>query len=267
MSYQFANINGVKMHYDMQGEGEPLVLIHAAIANLHMWDAQVAAFAPHFRVICYDVRGFGETPDPAGNYTDYADVKALLDHLGVQRTHVLGISNGGRIALEVALTYPDLVNKLVLVAPGLPGYKAPPDPFDEERSAKVDAATKVGDNTLAAELTAQIWVDGPRRTPAQVDPAFRQRALALIRHTIDLGIGEGIGDYARPLAAERPNDLKAQTLLVFGEEDLQIMRAIADQIEKIFPNIQRVDMPGTAHLPPMEKPEQFNRIVLDFLRG
>lgn len=265
MSFQFANINGVKMHYDDQGEGDPLVLIHAGIANLTMWEDQLPAFTPHFRVVRYDVRGFGQTPDPAGKYTDYADLKTLLDLLQIPKAHILGISNGGRIAMDFALTFPDMLDKLVLVAPGLPGYKPPEDKFDEDMSAKYEAAITAGDHGLAAELNAQIWVDGPARKPEQVDPAFRQKALALIRHTIELGIGAGEGDIARPPAAERLGEIKAPTLLILGAEDLQSMHHIADVLEKGIPHVKRVDLAGTAHLPPMEKPEQFNQIVLDFL--
>ncbi len=265
MSYQFAEINGVKMHYDIQGEGQPLVLIHAAIANLNMWEAQMPAFSQSHKVLRYDVRGFGETPDPAGKYTDYNDLELLLDKLGISHAHVLGISNGGRIALEFALTHPDRVDKLILVASGIPGY-AVEDKVDEEMSEKQGAALKAGDNALAAEICAQLWVDGPRRKTEDVDPAFRQRALALIRHTLDLGIGEGEGDYARPLAAERLGEVKAPTLLIIGDEDLDGIHKMADRLEEGIANIRRVDMPGTAHLPPMEKPEAFNRIVLDFLQ-
>ena len=89
--------------------------------------------------------------------------------------------------------------------------------------------------------------------------------MELIRHTIDLGIGEGEGAYAKPLAGERLSDVKAPTLLILGNEDMRSMHDIADQIEKGIAGITRVDMPGTAHHPPMEKPEEFNRIVLDFL--
>src|SRR3972149_10658717 len=112
MSYQFTNINGVRLHYDDQGSGFPLVLIHTAIANLDMWEKQMPLFSRSFRVIRYGVRGFGETPDPAGKYTDYEDLKALLGHLNVERAHVLGVSNGGRIALEFALEFPNMVEKL-----------------------------------------------------------------------------------------------------------------------------------------------------------
>jgi 3-oxoadipate enol-lactonase len=265
MSYAFAKVNGVKVHYQIKGEGKPLVLIHAAIANLSMWDAQMKPFTPFFRVVRYDVRGFGETPNPAGSYSDYADLKALLDQLDIPRAHVVGISNGGRIALEFALTYPAMVDKLVLVAPGLPGFRPPEDKFEEELSAKYDAAIKDGDNRMAADITAQTWLDGPRRRSNQVDPDFRQRALAFIRNTINLGIGEGKREFARPLAAERLADIKAPTLLIIGEADLQSMQDIANELEKGIPAIRRINMPGTAHLPPMEKPEKFNQIVLDFL--
>lgn len=265
MSYQFANINGVRLHYDVQGNGFPLVLIHAAIANLEMWEAQMPVFTRNFRVIRYDVRGFGETPDPAGKYTDYDDLKSLLDHLQVKRANVIGVSNGGRIAMEFALQYPSMLEKLVLVAPGLPGYRAPEDKFDEEMSKKYDAAIKAGDHSLAAEINTQTWVDGPGRKPTDLDPEFRNRAKKLIHHTIDLGIGEGEGAFAKPLAAGRLSEIKAPTLLILGTEDMQGMQDIADQIEKGIAGIRRVNMQGTAHLPPMEKPEEFNRIVLDFL--
>lgn len=266
MPYQFTDIHGVRMHYDVQGEGHPLVLIHAGIANLEMWAAQMPALSRQFRVIRYDVRGFGLTPDPAGKYTDHEELRALLAHLDIPRTHLLGISNGGRIAVDFALSFPAMVDKLVLVAPGLAGF-SPNDPFDEEMSEKSWAAIQAGDYETAAQIEATTWVDGPGRKPEDVDPAFREKALALIRHTVSLGIGEGEGDIARPPAAQRLNELKAPTLLILGEEDLLSMHQIAEELHKSVPKLRRVDMPGTAHLPPMEKPEEFNRIVLDFLAG
>jgi pimeloyl-ACP methyl ester carboxylesterase len=99
-----------------------------------------------------------------------------------------------------------------------------------------------------------------------VDAEFRKQALALIRHTIELGIGDGEGDIARPPAAERLGEIKAPTLLILGEEDLVGMLAVAEALVVGIPNLQRVDLPGTAHLPPMEKPDEFNQIVLDFLQ-
>lgn len=265
MSHQFAQINGVKMHYAVQGNGPALVLIHAGIAHLEMWAEQVEPFSRHFRVIRYDVRGFGQTPDPAGKYKDYEDLKALLDFLKVERAYVLGISNGGRIALDFVLSYPQMVDKLVLVAPGLPGYMPPVDFDKEERVEEYQQAEKAGDLERQAELQTQVWVDGPGRKPQELDADFRWRAKELIRYTIELGIGEGEGDIARPPAAERLDSITAPTLVLLGKEDLESMHYIVDHLETNLPHVQRVDMAGTAHLPPMEKSDEFNRIVLDFL--
>lgn len=269
MTYKFADVNGVKMHYDVQGNGDPLLLIHAGIANLSMWDLQMPAFTKHFRVIRHDVRGFGETPDPAGNYTDHEDIHVLLQQLGVERVSIVGISNGGRIGIDVALAYPEMVNKLVVVAPGLGGYSVKPE--DENLKAlgaleaKADEAKKRGDFDTAAEITAQIWADGPGRSPEQVDPEFRKRALAVIRHTIAIPLGDGIGEIVRPPAVGRLSEIKAPTLLIIGDEDVPFMFPVAEALGNGISDIKRVNMKDTAHLPPMEKPEQFNQIVLDFL--
>lgn len=267
MSFQFANINGVRMHYDVQGQGDPLVLVHAGIANLHMWDDQLAVFTKQFQVIRYDVRGFGETPDPAGNYTDYEDLHALLQHLGVSQANVLGISNGGRISLEFAIAYPAMVKKLVLVAAGLPGFENPVhDEKTEKKDEEMEAAKKVGDFDRAAELEAQIWVDGPRRKPDQVDPVYRAKALKLIRETVAIPLGDGIGDYLRPLAAGRLAEVTAPTLLIIGDQDVPDMFPMIDAMERGIPNVRRINLQNIAHLPNMEDPQHFNQIVLDFLQ-
>ncbi len=270
MTYKFAEVNGINMHYDVQGEGDALLLIHAGIANLSMWDLQMPAFTKHFRVIRHDVRGFGETPDPAGNYTDHEDIHTLLNLLGVERMSIVGISNGGRIGIDVALAFPEMVNKLVVVAPGLGGYSPQPEVEKKLKAlgaleSKADEAKKRGAFDAAAEITAQIWAYGPGRKPDQVDPEFRKRALAVIRHTVAIPLGDGIGEIVRPPAAGRLNEIKAPTLLIIGDEDVPFMFPVAEALEKGIPNIKRVDMKDTAHLPPMERPEQFNQIVLDFL--
>lgn len=267
MSYQFADIYGIKLHYDVQGQGDALVLIHAAIANQDQWDPQMAVFSPHYKVIRYDVRGFGETPDPPGKYTDHEDLKALLDQLGVKRTSLVGNSNGGRIALDFTLTYPEMVEKLVLVAPGIGGYRGSvEDPFQDEMYAKYHQAMEVGDLDQAAEITTQIWVDGPNRKAEQLDPEFRKRAKALVRYAIETNQGEGEGDIARPPAAERLGEVKVPTLLILGEGDVKEMFAVAEALQAGIPQLKRGEIAGTAHLPSLEKPDEFNRIVLDFLQ-
>lgn len=264
-TYKFVEIGDVRMHYDERGSGEALVLIHAGIAHLGMWDAQMEAFSKHFRVIRYDVRGYGATPDPPGEYTDFDELKMLLDSLGVRRAHLIGISNGGRIALDFAVTHPAMVERLIVVAPGLSGFAGQDDPFESEMYAQYDKAIKSGDTDRAAEIEARVWVDGPRRKPEQVDQVFRRRALQLIKHRLKLGEGHGENATPRPPTSARLGDIKAPTLLVLGQGDVAGIFEVAKALESGIPNLKRVDLPGTAHLPPMEKPEEFNRIVMDFL--
>lgn len=267
MASEYAELNGVRIHYDVEGTGEPLALVHAGIANLHLWDDQMAAFTPHFRVVRHDVRGFGETPDPAGNYTDHDDLHALLQHLGVQKTNLLGVSNGGRIALEFAIAFPHMVKKLVLIAPGLPGFENPVvDEVADAKETEAEEAKQRGDFDLAAEREAEVWVYGPRRKAADVDPTYRAKALALLRHTVAIPLGEGIGDILRPPAAGRLHEVQAPTLLMIGDQDVASLFPVMDALQAGIPNNRRVDLPGIAHLPNLENPQLFNRIVLDFLK-
>jgi pimeloyl-ACP methyl ester carboxylesterase len=266
MSYQFAEINGVRMHFDVQGDAEQaLVLIHAGVANLNIWDEQISAFSPHFKTLRYDVRGWGETPDPAGKYTEYDDLSSLLDHLEIKSCAVLGNSNGGRIAIDFAIAFPHRVSKLIVVAPGLGGFDYPNDSFDEEQSKKQAEALKAGDIELAAEIEAQMWFDGPNRRADQVDPKLRAKALEMMLHTLKLPEGIGEGSILQPPAAGRLSEIEASTLVIMGDQDMESLYPVADALEHEIANAKRVTMPGLAHLPSLENPELFNQIVLDFL--
>src|SRR6187431_2389129 len=117
----FLETNGARIYYEAEGSGEPVVMIHAGVADLHMWDDQVAALRDTYRVICYDTRGFGRTETDAVEFSNRADIAALLDHLGEESTHVVGLSRGGQIALDFAIEFPDRVRSLVVAAGGVGG--------------------------------------------------------------------------------------------------------------------------------------------------
>jgi 3-oxoadipate enol-lactonase len=265
LTFQFADINGTKIHYDVRGTGEPLVLIHAGIAHLGMWDDQMAAFAQHHRVIRYDVRGWGKSKDPPGTYSQHDDLRALLQHLDVERAAVLGISNGGHIAIDFALAYPEMVKALIAVAPALSGYEPSFDEATAQKETAAEEAYERGDKAHAAELEAQIWVDGPQRTPEQVDADFRRRALEMIRYIFELPDTDGEVEELEPPAAGRLEEIQTPTLVIIGEQDVPAMSSIVDLLETNVAAANKVVMPGVAHFPNMEKPETFNQIVLDFL--
>jgi pimeloyl-ACP methyl ester carboxylesterase len=110
-----AEVNGARIYYEVAGEGEPLVLVHAGIADSRMWEGQLPAFADRYRVIRHDMRGFGMTAMVEGPFSHHEDLRALLDSLDVERAHLVGCSMGGGAVLDFALEYPQSIGNLVLV--------------------------------------------------------------------------------------------------------------------------------------------------------
>lgn len=259
-----ADVNGAKIYYEVAGEGEPLVLVHAGIADSRMWEAQLAAFANYYQVIRYDMRGFGRTVMVDGPYSHHDDLRGLLDSLNVGRAHLVGCSLGGGAVLDFALEFPERVGNLVLVGPAVGGFRPdfdPPRQWDE-----LVAADEAGDLGRISELEVQIWVDGPRRSPEDIDVSIRDlvREMNLIALENE---ASGLGEEwePEPTAVDRLPDIQAPSLLIVGEEDQPRVFAAADLLERELPNVRRVVIPDTAHLPNMERPEHFNRLVMDFL--
>src|SRR5690349_8638123 len=102
-------VEGGQLYYEVTGAGHPLVLIHAGVADLRQWDEQVAAFAPHYRVIRYDTRGFGKTRTEPVAFSNRQDLYELLTHLGVEKAYLIGNSRGGQIAFDFTLEHPEMV--------------------------------------------------------------------------------------------------------------------------------------------------------------
>ena len=261
-----ADVNGATLHYEVAGEGEPLVLVHAGISDSRMWEAQVGAFSSRYRTIRYDLRGFGRSPMVEGPFSHHADLRALLDTLEVDRANFVGCSMGGGAVLDFALENPGRVTSLVLVGSAVGGFEfdeAPPKEWDE-----LVAADEAGDLERVSELEVRMWVDGPRRGPDAVDPSVRDlvREMNLIALENE---ATQLGEELEPEvpAASRLSGIQAPTLVIVGDEDRARTLAAADRLEEKLPDARKTVMAGTAHLPNMERPGEFNRLVLDFLEG
>ncbi len=260
----FVDVEGARLWHEISGSGAPLVLIHAGIADSRMWDDQMAPFAAAHQVLRYDLRGYGQSPAVAGPFAHWRDLRGLLDALDLERVVLVCCSMGGSAALDFALEQPERVAALVLVGTPPGGFEI----FDEmtPQLDELDAAFESGDVARAAELDMQIWVDGPHHAPSEVDPAVRERALAmdLIAMASEMaGLGEA--EPLDPPAVERLEAVRAPTLIVNGDLDVPgILRAGALIAERI-PGARTATIAGAAHLSNMEQPDRFARIVLDFL--
>ncbi|WIG60308.1 MAG: Beta-ketoadipate enol-lactone hydrolase [Ktedonobacterales bacterium] len=263
----FAEVNGTQIYYEVAGEGHPLVLIHAGIADSRMWDDQFSVFAQHYRVLRYDLRGYGKSACPPGPYALRDDLHALLQHLNIAKAHLIGVSMGGSLAVDFTLTHPDMVSALITVCAGLSGFEAPDDPDTTAYIQQLIAADKAGDKDQLNELEVHLWVDGLRRTPEQVNPTIRER----VREMNGLALSrEAETDQAEPQrldppAAGRLSEIHAPTLVIIGDEDLPGVRATADKLATDISGARKAVIHNAAHVPNMERPDAFNRIVLDFL--
>ncbi|HEX6479866.1 MAG TPA: alpha/beta hydrolase [Ktedonobacteraceae bacterium] len=269
----FAEVNGTRLYYEVAGTGHPLTLIHGGLVDRGLWDDQFDVFAQHYRVVRFDMRGFGDSGSISaeGNLFSFEkDVHDLLQFLGIEKTYILGLSMGGAVAIDFTLRYPEMVDALIPVAMGLSGFEPEGEEEKQQQMAHWNAvgeALKEGNIDRAVELNLRTWTDGPGRSPEQVDPVVRQRVGAMTRRNYERpDVLEDVEpESLEPAAISRLSEIQVPTLIIVGDQDVREILQIADILEKGIAGAKKVVIPGTAHHLNMEKPEEFNGAVLGFL--
>jgi pimeloyl-ACP methyl ester carboxylesterase len=264
----FAEVNDARLYYEVAGSGNPVVLVHAGIADSRMWNDQFATFAERNRVLRFDQRGFGQSTAPAGPFAFYDDLYHLLLQLGVTKATLIGASLGGATAINLALAHPDMVDALVLVGSGLGGLQWPPlTPEEDALFAQAEEASAAGDFVTANEIEVHIWVDGPKRNPETVNRDVRERVREMNLQTYALNdANEQVQPQElEPPASMRLGEIQVPTLVLIGNEDVSSIQAIAERLATHIPHARKVVLDNTAHVPNMEQPEAFNQLVRDFL--
>ncbi|MFI9366316.1 alpha/beta fold hydrolase [Kitasatospora sp. NPDC053057] len=239
---EYVTVDGLRTYYEVQGEGDPVVLLHGGGVNADSWYAQIPALAEHFRVHAPECRGHGRTPDVEGPVTSELmadDLIAFLEALATGPAHLIGWSAGGTVALRLALRRPDLVRKLVLISSGV----------SRDGATDADAAILDDIERLAGMFRPQyerLSPDGPGHFPVVF-----AKWLKMWREEPDIGLAA--------LAA-----LSMPVLVLQGDDDgVHICHSAA--VAAAIPDAQLAVLPGTSHTAPLEKPDLVNRILLDFL--
>lgn len=245
--------------------GTPIVLIHAGIADRRMWDPQWAHLGTARAAVRLDLRGFGEsTTEPDGAWSHVTDVFETLRHLGIDRCHLVGASFGAGVAVEVALTAPELVESLLLCPPGgsllaelTPDLK---QFFDAEREALAR-----DDLDAAVEANIGAWVLGPRRSVSDVDPAVIATVRTMQRRAFEI-VASWQDDTTQveldPPALDRLSEITARTLVLVGGHDLETTDDAAAHVIDGIAGARRIDWPDVAHLPSLERPQAFLDLVM-----
>lgn len=254
-----------RLYYEVDGSGPAVVLIHAGVANLRMWDPQVPVLAEAYRVIRFDTRGYGRTETEDAPFSNRDDLAALMDHLEVSSGVIVGSSRGGIIALDFALERPERVDALVVAAGGISGFEAETDGEDEAVWAEAERMWEAREWERLAAFETAYWVDGPGQPPTRVDPSLRERIHGWILSNFRAEKPWGQPQPLDPPAAGRLGEVAVPTLVLVGDLDDAGTQAACRHLATEVPNARLEVFPGVAHLLNLEEPERFNRLLLEFL--
>ncbi|MEU6342918.1 alpha/beta fold hydrolase [Streptomyces sp. NPDC046977] len=243
------------------GEGPPVVLVHAGVADHRMWDAIVPGLAERYTVVRYDLRGFGKSAVPTGPFSETDDLIGLLDHLGHDRVRIVGASWGARVAADFTLTHPDRVHSLALLAPPWRGYdwSAEMVAYDEAETAALAA----GDLDGAVRVNLDMWLRGPNRGWEDVAPGLAERLRDQLR--IALTQQETVSEQSQGGSDADLATLAVPTLVGVGGLDVADFRDIARRYAAEIPGAEFVEFPASAHLVALDAPAELLAALVPFL--
>jgi len=261
----FVEVYNGRLFYQSAGSGDVLVFIHGNTGDHQHWDVQFDFFSKYYRVVRYDVRGFGQSSLPIEDkpYTDHEDLEALLDQLDIKNAHITGWSMGSAIAIDFCLAFPHRTKSLTLVGPWVYGYSSLAQQAMNADLAEVGAV--ISEEGLGAAVDA--WMKAPFFSATIVDPAagdqFRKIAnnysFWVYTHRSPLRV-------LKPIAAGRISEIQVPTLILTAEQDIPACLEIADLLDESLPDSCKITLEESGHLLHMEKPEIFNQHLADFIK-
>lgn len=263
-----AKCNGINIDYKVEGQGEPLIMISGAGANKSAWRYQTRVFKKHYRAITFDHRGVGKSDKPAGPYnfkTMADDTIGLMDHLNIEKAHVIGMSAGGMIAQELAINHPERVNKLVLACTF--ARRDETSGFSSEVENAIKTYKESSHDKASQRRLAGVFMD------LQINKwSYRIFILPLFKIAIRfMPTGTGVEAQFEAVGAhdavDRLGMIKAPTLVITGTEDRVIKPISSEVIASLVPNAKLVKVSGGGHSFPIEMSGEFNREVLNFLKN
>jgi 3-oxoadipate enol-lactonase len=265
---RFIEVPGGRLFVVDEGDGPPVVLLHAGIVDLRSWDGLVPHLVDRgYRAVRYDARGWGRSTTEDVPYSNRSDLVAVLDALGIGRAALVGNSRGGQIAFDTAIEFPDRVVAVVGVGAGLGGFVGHATPEEEalfEEMERLEEADPKDAEAIIA-LDTGVWVEGPGQ-PAGRAPAWiadQVRATNLLLATPGHVFGRPI--VLEPPAAARLGDLRCPVLAVAGALDVSDVAETARHLEEAAPDARAVILPDVAHMIGMEQPTRLAALVGELL--
>jgi len=258
-----ADVNGARLAYELRGDPSArptVVLVHGGGFDRRLWDREADALDEDFAVLRYDVRGSGGSTTGSGKFQHHEDLATLLARLGIPRASIVGQSLGGRIAVDLALTHPALVERLVLVGPGLSGWDRRTAGFGPWIDAFRDGL-RAGGTTRAIDA----WLASDYMKSAASRADLRATLVRWNRDNAKAWFWDVEEPELAPPALPRLAEIRAPTLVIVGSTDERVIQRIADSVVAKVPGARRVVIEGAGHAPNLEAPERFVAVVRAFL--
>jgi len=266
----YAEVNKTKLYYEIAGKGEPLVLIHGSFGDRRFWDLQFTELSKKYKVLRYDLRGFGRSALPKEDevYRDSDDLNALIDYLGIKKAHVCGLSFGSFIVIDFALSYPDKCLSLIPIGPRVAG-----DDFDDYKTPNVDTlraiiskVTEIVKSKGAKEGTDYLWTGDHAMGKTVVTTRTRHALLKMgYEYSWWRYLHGNKRDFAFPMAIKKLNEIKTPTLVVTAEYDLELCKEVAAIIAKEIQGAKSISIKGAGHIMNMDNPKEFNKAISEFI--
>jgi pimeloyl-ACP methyl ester carboxylesterase len=236
-----APVNDIQMYYEIHGDGTPLILLHGGLGNTNSWENQIPILSRQYKVIAVDSRGHGRSTfseQQIGYALMASDVIALMDKLGIKKAHILGWSDGGIIGLDLAIKHPERLNKVI-------AYGANYNPSGMR--------TDIGENKRIKDYLEKAAKDYQALSP---NPTRWEAFQKNIGH---------MWESEPNFTAEQLRSITVPTLILDGDYDEDIYTEHTKDLANLIPRAELILIAGTGHFAPLEKREEFNRIVLEFL--
>lgn len=259
-----AKVNGTSLFYETRGEGFPIVFVSGGgILDRRGWDNQFETFAQTHRVIRYDVRGIGKSARPSSSFSHSEDLYALLTSLKIKRAHVVGLSVGGAIAIDFAIEHPEIVDCLILAAPGLSS-----DAKSESNLQSLAALAGMV-KTDGLDRVIQLTLDAPFVLSKQ-NVTGGKKVFEIYFDNEDV-FEAGFPLYTlwqpiQPAPETRLANIRARVLIMRGDNDSPAYASMTDRIGKGIPHATTVIIPGGTHFLHLERPAEFNQAMREFLK-
>ena len=266
----YAEVNKTKLYYEIAGKGEPLVLIHGSFGDRRFWDLQFTELSKKYKVLRYDVRGYGRSalPDSTEVYRDSDDLNALMDFLQIKKAHICGLSLGSIVAIDFALAYPGKCISLIPIGPRVAG-----DGTDEYKNKNADSVraiiakvTDIAKTKGAKEATDYLWTGDHAMGKTVVTTRTRHALLKMgYQYSWWRYLHTSKREQAFAMAIKKLNEIKIPTLIVTAEYDLDLCKDVAAVMAKEIPGAKLVSIKEAGHIMNMDQPKEFNKIISKFI--